>query len=1087
MRVFRKKTKSTSLVTFLLALALVLTSFPAIPVQAATEDWSKQEQQGTYTSTESTGYGDAYIRIGDIDNFGNGWSGGFDPFSGQVGTYTKIDNSQSYNGTDKLDSVNTVDFRYSLPNPYDVNYVISNARIEFYGTGFKAGNDYEVTMKFGDDEIRLTELEEILKLYDLKEGQAQFIPYRLPHRVLSYLESGAFSLTIKAFDSEGKPANFALDFVKLIINFQDLKNYAYIQGETYLAGTYNPNAPDGDQGTFVPWVTINAVGSNQVWYSEEDGHFDFKVTPGKVVLIVSKLGYKTQVITLDLAPGQTIEYDIIMEYGGGYADISIGAEDIDSLRNVRSIPKYLVGDNLGQARVDKIFSSPIKLTKDPDGKIDPYVEFDIKGMQLTEKKYQFIKVSNPSKVPPMPGPKDPNWKDLGEGTKTIIEPNTAEAYPDFMWAEKNHITVKHYEYNPKEIFGKEIDYKEDTNPKVYVTGKKNVLVANTNASGYHDGDDDQPAFFRNDANAGGKAMKAWGYLVLGPEVNKKQAIVLGIEANTGAYGYIEVGGKKIVFADGKNNGKNVISKEVSVELERGKIYPIYMEWYAENGTAGTFVPVYKTNNSEWRQIPQDWFYASSNEGPGQKGQQFETSALYKEVAFPKENGYYYVAVRANTAFAPEATHGLYGPFLIGDAEVEEEYTIELVPTQLFLNVDQVGTVTAKITPEGYQGEIKWTITNNKDAKKDVIEFTGNSTDLVKYVKGLQPGEATIRATLDNNATASCQVIVLENVKGSISLPNYLYIKEGTTKDLAAIVNLGDNESVKWEINGKVINNNKYNDEYIKVGSSKKNVLTIKGEKAAEDVYNIIARSADGKIESNVCKVYVYSNLNQHSYFVGESISLEELFPGLPTDRPDEVEFKVALGNDKVKINGGNVDAVKEGTAKVTATIKPSEDAENQEPEVIETNLRVFTVVFKNVTGQVFPNRATTTLVFEVTDGEAGYVNVGRDLKVKVNLNDLKDIATAYAINNIQNNGQAQDIVIDYDTKTFTISVASEGNKELVIFMDLTPNADMKVAEYNQLVKDDEKVPATISVTPVGGPTVTEVDEDLDIAYSTIIR
>lgn len=54
-------------------------------------------------------------------------------------------------------------------------------------------------------------------------------------------------------------------------------------------------------------------------------------------------------------------------------------------------------------------------------------------------------------------------------------------------------------------------------------------------------------------------------------------------------------------------------------------------------------------------------------------------------------------------------------------------------------------------------------------------------------------------------------------------------------------------------------------------------------------------------------------------------------------------------------------------------------------------------------------------------------------------------------------------------------------------MDLTPNADMKVAEYNQLVKDDEKVPATISVTPVAGPTVTEVDEDLDIAYSTIIR
>ena len=43
-----------------------------------------------------------------------------------------------------------------------------------------------------------------------------------------------------------------------------------------------------------------------------------------------------------------------MEYGGGYADVSIGAKDIDSIRNVRSIPKYLVADNLGKARVDKI-------------------------------------------------------------------------------------------------------------------------------------------------------------------------------------------------------------------------------------------------------------------------------------------------------------------------------------------------------------------------------------------------------------------------------------------------------------------------------------------------------------------------------------------------------------------------------------------------------------------------------------------------------------------------------------------------------------------------------------------------------------
>ena len=53
MKVLRKKSKLTALVTFLLALIIQLTSIPAIPVMASgVENWDLQEQQGTYSGSD---------------------------------------------------------------------------------------------------------------------------------------------------------------------------------------------------------------------------------------------------------------------------------------------------------------------------------------------------------------------------------------------------------------------------------------------------------------------------------------------------------------------------------------------------------------------------------------------------------------------------------------------------------------------------------------------------------------------------------------------------------------------------------------------------------------------------------------------------------------------------------------------------------------------------------------------------------------------------------------------------------------------------------------------------------------------------
>ena len=80
----------------------------------------------------------------------------------------------------------------------------------------------------------------------------------------------------------------------------------------------------------------------------------------------------------------------------------------------------------------------------------------------------------------------------------------------------------------------------------------------------------RPLSLKNDSNAAGKAMKVWGYIVLGAEMKKYEDLVFGIKANTGAYGYIDVGGSKIVFADGNSNATQVISEGKTVKLEKGK-------------------------------------------------------------------------------------------------------------------------------------------------------------------------------------------------------------------------------------------------------------------------------------------------------------------------------------------------------------------------------------------------------------------------------------------------------------------------------------------------------------------------------------
>ena len=229
---------------------------------------------------------------------------------------------------------------------------------------------------------------------------------------------------------------------------------------------------------------------------------------------------------------------------------------------------------------------------------------------------------------------------------------------------------------------------------------------------------------------------------------------------------------------------------------------------------------------------------------------------------------------------------------------------------------------------------------------------------------------------------------------------------------------------------------------------------------------------------------MYSGTYHHSMFTGEYVGLNDLFPGLPLNKPEEVEFNVTLGNEQVKIDGSNVKAIKEGFTKVTATIKASEDDEDAEDEVIETNITVFKVEIITVSGQVFPDRATGKVVFKVTDGDDLTPNksVNRDLTIKFDMLDLKDVATDYQINNVQGYS-----IKDTSNKTFTVGIASEGEHSVNIFMDLSTNPALTLQGYNELVKEGERVPTAIETTTDAGLPVADEEEDLPFAYVPNIK
>lgn len=186
-------------------------------------------------------------------------------------------------------------------------------------------------------------------------------------------------------------------------------------------------------------------------------------------------------------------------------------------------------------------------------------------------------------------------------------------------------------------------------------------------------------FFNTEKYTGGanKAVKFWGYMVPTGDNFKDGKYNMGSFADDGIYGYIMIDNEKVTFAEdwtlsapanrtGINKGG--LSKDneiVNVELKKDKVYPIYMEWYEGRPTQKSFIPRYKESGTNvWKDIPQDWFYASADSTPGLVNiAYFDSYVADSVINLPEDPGTYYVAVRVKTELG-EDKQVLQGPFKI---------------------------------------------------------------------------------------------------------------------------------------------------------------------------------------------------------------------------------------------------------------------------------------------------------------------------------------------------------------------------------------------------------------------------------------
>lgn len=233
------------------------------------------------------------------------------------------------------------------------------------------------------------------------------------------------------------------------------------------------------------------------------------------------------------------------------------------------------------------------------------------------------------------------------------------------------------------------------------------------------------------------------------------------------------------------------------------------------------------------------------------------------------------------------------------AEVSPDYKVSLNLSSVNLNVNDIATLTATITPNNYANNVTWTTSNDK------VATVANGV-----VKAVGKGSATITATLSNGAKATCNVTVSQSVINPLIVrlnASKVELKPNGTSQLTATIlpNNATNKSIKWS-------------------SSNSNVATVDGNGKVTAKSNgscIITATASNGVKATATVIVnggtaISLDKTSATIYVGKTVKLTATITNA-----SKKDLKWTTSDKSIAtVTNGTITGVKAGKATITATI-----------------------------------------------------------------------------------------------------------------------------------------------------------------------
>lgn len=289
-----------------MVIALLLTSSVALAqIDVTNGDWSAE-----YVTLRDTPEAELMVRVGSINNVGFGFWNDMNPFSavdqwhhtypweprpGAADGTDRIMLGSSYTGELPRDGYSRVwraddDGAHTRPIvlEYDLaGLPVRNALLQIVIDDFQAinwGTQFTATLNGLDAPF----IAEVINHVDQTGPVVQVISIEVPQRFLEEVASGSIALLFDELTGQGD--GFAIDFVKLLINYSRTEYVSRVEGTVL-----------GADGQPLAGANVRVLGTRNVVTTDEDGVFRAEVSAGMNAFRASYDGY-TEGYTFKVTP-----------------------------------------------------------------------------------------------------------------------------------------------------------------------------------------------------------------------------------------------------------------------------------------------------------------------------------------------------------------------------------------------------------------------------------------------------------------------------------------------------------------------------------------------------------------------------------------------------------------------------------------------------------------------------------------------------------------------------------------------------------------------------------------------------------------